>query len=129
MVHRFPILVKRGYAFVIDTFLRKFLQATSSSTGITATFKATMNHGGPFALYRGVVPGMCGAFPSHAAYFAVYENVKMALNPSGKDETLTQYGMHGVGVMHVRRTSRIPGCCRGSWPSGQTVYIATIPHE
>jgi len=88
-------MMEHAMMFPVDT-LKTRMQAASSSTGIKATFKATMSHGGPFALYRGVVPGMCGAFPSHAAYFAVYENVKMALNPNGKEETLTQYAAAGA---------------------------------
>lgn len=90
-------MVEHATMFPIDT-LKTRMQATSSSTGIRGALKATMSDGGPRALYRGVIPGMCGAFPSHAAYFAVYENVKMRLcgDKDEADMTMLQYAFAGA---------------------------------
>ena len=77
----------------VPLFTHVFQATAGSRIGIESAFKATLSHGGPLALYRGVFPGMLGAFPSHAAYFAVYEHVKRLIGINQEEETLLQYGM------------------------------------
>eukprot|EP00670_Eutreptiella_braarudii_P004308 CAMPEP_0174292854 /NCGR_PEP_ID=MMETSP0809-20121228/36685_1 /TAXON_ID=73025 ORGANISM="Eutreptiella gymnastica-like, Strain CCMP1594" /NCGR_SAMPLE_ID=MMETSP0809 /ASSEMBLY_ACC=CAM_ASM_000658 /LENGTH=304 /DNA_ID=CAMNT_0015393187 /DNA_START=62 /DNA_END=973 /DNA_ORIENTATION=- len=89
-------MMEHGIMFPVDT-LKTRMQATAGSRiGIESAFKATLSHGGPLALYRGVFPGMLGAFPSHAAYFAVYEHVKRLIGINQEEETLLQYAVAGA---------------------------------
>jgi solute carrier family 25 iron transporter 28/37 len=88
-------MIEHAAMFPIDT-LKTRLQANRAGQefSLRHTWRAAISHGGAPALYRGVIPGMCGAFPSHAAYFAVYENVKIFL---GEDqESLLHYALAGA---------------------------------
>eukprot|EP00667_Euglena_gracilis_P009214 EG_transcript_9355 len=87
-------MIEHATMFPVDT-LKTRLQAAraTSHLGLRHVFRTVTHNGGVLALYRGVVPGMCGAFPSHAAYFAVYEKVKMYF---GEGESLFHYAVAGA---------------------------------
>lgn len=88
-------MMEHAVMFPIDT-LKTRMQAAQSGReyGLKFAFRTATSQGGAAALYRGVIPGMCGAFPSHAAYFAVYENVKMFFG-DGADSML-HYAIAGA---------------------------------
>eukprot|EP00906_Rhabdomonas_costata_P026291 RCo037450 len=65
--------------FPVDT-VKTRLQASRKELGLLKCLRVTFRDGGLRAFYRGVGPGICGAFPSHAAYFTVYEKVKQMLH-------------------------------------------------
>ena len=73
--------------------------------------RVTFREGGLRAFYRGLGPGICGAFPSHAAYFTVCEEVKQLLHVE-----LCEHSF-GSGPQHTptpkARPSRVPAGLRG----------------
>eukprot|EP00668_Euglena_longa_P002362 GGOE01002730.1.p1 GENE.GGOE01002730.1~~GGOE01002730.1.p1 ORF type:complete len:318 (+),score=37.44 GGOE01002730.1:49-1002(+) len=88
-------MIEHATMFPVDT-LKTRLQATNAANHFSLghVFKTVTHNGGVLALYRGVIPGMCGAFPSHAAYFTVYEKVKKILG--GGEDSLLQYAAAGA---------------------------------
>lgn len=72
-------MVEHLSMFPVDTIKTKMQAPGSTYLNFKHCFKSTVKKGGIRALYRGVPAGVCGAFPSHAAYFTVYEKAKQIL--------------------------------------------------
>eukprot|EP01001_Neometanema_parovale_P006896 NODE_3232_length_1253_cov_181.464602_g3068_i0.p1 GENE.NODE_3232_length_1253_cov_181.464602_g3068_i0~~NODE_3232_length_1253_cov_181.464602_g3068_i0.p1 ORF type:complete len:299 (-),score=37.73 NODE_3232_length_1253_cov_181.464602_g3068_i0:289-1185(-) len=73
-------MVEHLSMFPVDT-IKTHMQAQHKSSSVLEVCKRIWRDGGLRAFYRGVPSGMCGAFPSHAAYFTIYENMKEVLHP------------------------------------------------
>lgn len=86
-------MIEHGMMFPIDTLKTRMQATRTAKYSMQHALQAVTSHGGAGALYRGVFPGMCGAFPSHAVYFAVYENVKIFL---GGEESWLHYATAGA---------------------------------
>eukprot|EP00997_Jenningsia_sp_PLL12_P003281 NODE_1605_length_1115_cov_46.803940_g1309_i0.p1 GENE.NODE_1605_length_1115_cov_46.803940_g1309_i0~~NODE_1605_length_1115_cov_46.803940_g1309_i0.p1 ORF type:complete len:299 (+),score=69.96 NODE_1605_length_1115_cov_46.803940_g1309_i0:64-897(+) len=87
-------MVEHFMMFPVDT-IKTHMQADSKSLAFRNCLQRVTSKGGPLAFYHGVLPGVCGAFPSHAAYFTVYEKVKHGLIGS-EDAALWKYTIAGA---------------------------------
>jgi len=74
--------------FPLDT-LKTRLQAEAYPITLRQCVVTTYKEGGISAFYRGVTAGACGSFPSHAAYFTLYELIKAKLQTQA---TTAAYG-------------------------------------